>query len=176
MKFNDLKITDSKEILLEKIADERGFFSRLFCQEQMKKNNIEEEIKQINNSFNKLKGTIRGFHYQTNGYEESKILRCVSGSFFNVTIDLRKNSKTYCYVQTINISSSKRNMIYIPKGCANAVQILENNTEFLYFSSEFYSPKNERGIRWNDPFFQINWPLSPKNISQKDLNIPDFIP
>ncbi len=175
MFFNSLKIKDSKEILLDMIEDERGFFSRVFCINQMKENNINTNIKQINNSFNKMKGTLRGFHYQTNGFEESKILRCVAGSFFNVTIDLRKQSDTFCQVQTITISSKKRNMIYIPKGCANAVQILDDNTEFLYFSSEFYSPDNERGVRWNDPYFNIKWPLVPTNISVKDQNIPNFI-
>lgn len=174
MKFNNLKLFQSKEIELESFFDERGFFSRVFCINEMKKNNIDNNIKHINNSYNKFKGTIRGFHYQINGFEESKILRSISGKFYNVSIDLRKNSPTYLQSQTLTISSQKRNMVYVPKGCANAIQILEDNTELIYFSSEVYSPENERGIRYNDNFFSIKWPIECKEISNKDLSWPDF--
>lgn len=174
MIFNNLKLIDSKEILIEPFEDERGFFSRIFCISEMEKNNIISSIRQINNSFNKSKGTIRGFHYQINGFEESKILRAISGKFLNVTIDLRRKSQTYLQIQFLEVESKKRNMIYVPKGCANAIQILEDNTELIYFSSEYYSPENEKGIKYNDKFFNIDWPIECKEMSDKDKKWPDF--
>lgn len=174
MIFNNLKIQKSYEILLEPITDDRGFFSRVYCYKQMNDHEMSDGIKQVNNSYNKKKGTIRGFHYQINGYEEGKFLRAINGSFLNVSIDLRKKSKTYLAVQYLKICSTKRNMVYVPKGCANAIQILEDETELIYFSTQYYSPENEKGIKFNDKYFNIEWPLPFTESSLKDRSWPDF--
>lgn len=174
MIYNNLTLTDGYEILPEPYSDDRGFFSRIFCLNENKKLGIVGEIKQINNSFNKHKGTIRGFHYQINGYEECKFMRAIHGKFFCVNIDLRINSKTFLKTQSLEVCSKKRNIICVPMGCASAIQTLENDTEFLYFSTQFYSPENERGIKYDDKYFKIDWPLACSECSIKDKSWPDF--
>lgn len=170
MIFKKTNLMNSYEIIFEKNEDKRGFFSRIFCDEIMKKHNVETKIVQINNSFSKKKGTLRGFHFQYGKYSEQKMIRCIKGSLVNIIIDLRKKSKTFCQHTKIILDSKKRNMSVVPKGFANSIQTLEDNTEMLYFTSNPYNPKYERGILWNDPYFQIEWPLEPTVISNKDRN------
>lgn len=170
MIFKKTDLIDSYEIIFEKNEDQRGFFSRIFCKDIMSKYNIEKNISQINNSFSKKKGTLRGFHFQSGKYSEQKIIRCIRGKLVNIVIDLRKKSKTFCKHTKIVLDSKKRNMSIVPKGFANSIQTLEDNTEMLYFSSNPYNPKYEKGILWNDPYFKINWPLKPTEISKKDKN------
>jgi dTDP-4-dehydrorhamnose 3,5-epimerase len=154
--------------------DNRGFFYRDFCKNELSK--IYFEIKQTNISFNKKKYTLRGFHKQSFPYEEKKILTCLSGEFLNVSIDLRKKSKTYLKVYKIKLSEKNNLSIHVPKGFANAYMTLKNNTKILYYMSEFYKPKKEQHIRFNDNFFSIKWPKKPSIISKKDLNILNFKP
>ena len=174
MKFIKRKINGVFEIELEPIEDNRGFFSRVFCKEQMKKNNINNNVMQINNSYNKYSGTVRGMHYQINEYAETKILRCISGKVLNVIVDLRSDSDTFLQTEQILLDSKKRNMSYVPRGFANGIQTLEDNSELIYFSSAPYNKEFEKGIRWNDPCIDIKWPLEITDISEKDLNHPDF--
>ena len=166
-KFKDLYIIKKK-----KIIDNRGFFTREFCEKKLQKINF--KIKQINFSSNKKKHTLRGFHYQVKPYDEAKILKCLSGKIYNVSIDLRKKSKTYLKQYSIYLSENDNKSLLVPKGFANCYLTLKNNTKILYFMSNFYKRKSSKSIRYNDKFFSVRWPIKPKVISKKDLNIKDF--
>jgi dTDP-4-dehydrorhamnose 3,5-epimerase len=174
MIFKELDINGVFEIELEPNQDSRGFFSRVFCKDQMSINGINNEVYHINNSYNKYSGTVRGMHYQINEYAETKILRCISGKVINAIVDLRKNSPTFCQYTTIVLDSKIRNMSYVPTGFANGIQTLEDNSELIYFASAAYNPEFERGIRWDDPCINIKWPREITNISEKDLSHPNF--
>lgn len=164
-------------IKLEPIIDERGFFSRLWCKKEFLAHHLDDECVQINLSFNNLKNTLRGMHYQKNPHSETKIVRCVRGSIYDVIIDLRKKSETYKQWMGVNLNEENKNMIYIPKGFAHGFLTLEDNTEVLYQMSEYYRPSEARGIRFDDPAFSISWPLIDKPIiSEKDNSWPEFKP
>jgi dTDP-4-dehydrorhamnose 3,5-epimerase len=154
--------------------DERGLFRRHYCEKELKDNGIDFKVKQGNISENAKKHTIRGFHYQQAPSKESKIISCISGSIFNVIIDLRKNSPTFLKYQEFNISSDRRQSLYIPVGCANAFLTLEDNTLIHYYMNDFFTTESF-GFRYNDPLFSINWPEKPNCISSKDNNYPDLI-
>ena len=156
-----------------KFKDNRGLFYRDFCNDELKK--LKFNIKQINISFNNKKHTLRGFHSQIKPNEEKKIITCVNGSILNISIDLRKKSKTYLKNYKIILSDKNKYSIHVPEGFANAYLSLEDKTKVLYYMSEFYKPSKEMNIRYDDKFFSIKWPHKPKVISKKDQNIPDFI-
>jgi len=114
-------------------------------------------------------------HYQKSPYEETKLIRCTKGKIYDVVIDLRKNSNTYKKWESFELSSLNFKMLYVPEGFAHGFQSLENDTEIFYQVSQFYSPESESGIRWNDPHFNIQWPIDVTEISEKDNAIADFL-
>lgn len=154
--------------------DERGYFARFFCKKELTKENLVFDIMQINRSFTKKKGTIRGMHFQRDPKSEGKIIQCLKGAIYDVAIDIRKNSSTYGQWVAEELTENNKKMFFIPKGFAHGFQSLKDNSEILYFVSEFYSPEYEGGIRWNDPFFNINWPVKNPILSEKDKNWPIF--
>jgi dTDP-4-dehydrorhamnose 3,5-epimerase len=174
MNFSPQKIKDLKLITPDLHHDERGVFRRSFCEDEFKKNQINFKVAQGNISENYKKHTLRGFHYQKAPSDESKIISCVTGSLFNVVIDLRRPSKTYLKSVAFEISSDKKESIYVPAGCANAFLTLSDNTIVHYYMGDSFRPESYSGIRYNDPVFSIDWPFEPKVISEKDLNIADF--
>jgi dTDP-4-dehydrorhamnose 3,5-epimerase len=150
-----------------KFEDERGSFSRLFCIKELEKiSNI--EIKQINHSVSKYKGTVRGLHFQEEPYAEIKIIKCLKGSVFDVIVDIRKNSPTFLKTFSIKLTSKNQKMIYIPKGFAHGFQTLEDNVELLYFHSNVYTPKKEGALNIKDPLLNIKWPENITFTSEKD--------
>lgn len=153
------------------LQDERGLFSRVFCKKELFQI-CKKEIVQINHSVNNKKGTIRGMHYQVSPYAESKLIRCIQGSVFDVAIDLRKNSKTFLKWFGIVLSKDNWKMIFIPEGFAHGFQTLEANTELLYHHTGYYSPEYERGLNFNDPVININWEIEQFTCSEKDLHLP----
>lgn len=171
-KFN--KIKDLLLIQNGSFKDSRGAFSRNFCAKKLKKLNF--NIVQGNLSFNSKKFTMRGFHYQKGKNTEKKIITPVSGSIYNVVIDLRKKSKTFLKYEKIILKSSKYESLYVPDGCANAYLTLEKNTIIHYYMSNFYNKKSYVGFRYNDDFFNINWPAEPSIISRKDNGYDNFDP
>jgi dTDP-4-dehydrorhamnose 3,5-epimerase len=175
MKFKSIELKDSFIIESKKLNDNRGFFSRILCSKKFKKKKLTSRFVQINNSFSKKKNTLRGMHYQLYPFAESKVIRCIKGSIFDVILDLRKNSKTFGKWFGMILSEDNRKMIYVPKGFAHGFLTLEDNTEVLYFSSSFYNKKYEKGIMYDDPKFSIKWPTNPKIISKKDSSWPYFI-
>ena len=174
MIFKKLVLKDAFEVILDLNEDPRGFFARLFCKKEMRLKKINTNIVQINNSFSKKKGTTRGFHFQKDKFAESKIIRCINGKLINIIIDLRRKSPSFCKHTSIILDSKKRNMSVVPIGFANSIQTLSDNTEMMYFSSNYYNKKYERGIMWNDPFFNISWPMKPTVISLKDSKHKPF--
>ena len=175
MKFISQKINDLFLIIPDLHRDERGVFRRSFCKEIFEKNGVNFNSLQGNISENFNKHTLRGFHYQSSPSDESKIITCVNGALFNIVLDLRKKSKTYKQWSSLEIDSNKRQSIYVPAGCANAFLTLEDNTIVHYYMNDLYNHNTYKGIRYNDPSFSFKWPFEPIIISEKDLNLPDFI-
>ena len=131
---------------------------------------------QINNSLSAQKGTLRGMHYQLAPAAETKVVRCIRGSLYDVILDLRKDSPTFGKSFGAELSAENRRMMYVPKGFGHGFITLADDTEAFYFVDEFYSPSHERGVRWNDPKFAIEWPIAPVVLSEKDANQRDFDP
>ena len=175
MKLIETKLKGAFVIEPDLIKDERGFFSRLWCQKEFAHYGLNPNLAQISNAYNQKKSTIRGMHFQKSPCEEAKLVRCTSGSIYDVIIDLRPASKTYKQWFSIEISAKSYTMIYVPEGFAHGYQTLEDNTEVIYHMSQFFSLEYYSGVRWNDPAFNIKWP-SVENIiiSDKDKNYPDF--
>lgn len=174
MIFKETKIKDAYLIKPNLIQDKRGFFSRVFCNHEFEKRALKHHLLQCNISWNHSAGTIRGLHLQKPPQCEAKIIRCTSGAIFDVIIDLRPESETYLQWIGEVLSSENRNMLYVPERCAHGYQSLEDRTEVFYQTTEEYAPSLEEGIRWDDPFFKINWPLLPSFISEKDQTFLDF--
>ncbi len=170
MKFNKTKINGVFLIELEKIEDERGFFSRTFDKLEFQKNNLEDKYVQCSLSCNKKKGTLRGLHFQLPPYDEVKIVSCTNGKIFDVVADLRKNSPTFGLWDSNELSQDNYSMLYIPSGVAHGYQTLENDSIIYYQISQYFNSKYYSGIKYNDPFFNINWPLPISSISKNDSN------
>ena len=168
MKFIETDIKDLFIIEPEPFEDDRGKFYRIFCLNELKEIGHTKKIVQANQSLSKQKGTIRGMHFQYPPKAEIKIVKCINGSVFDVTIDLRKKSPTFLQWYGVILSAENMKIMYIPEGFAHGFQTLENNSELLYFHTEFYSPEYEAGIRYNDPAINIKWPLEITNISKRD--------
>ena len=131
-------------IELEKHEDERGYFARAWCKKEFEVHGLNPNIVQANIAFSMQKGTLRGMHYQIGPYQEAKLVRCIRGAVFDVIIDLRPNSITYCKWLGVELSSENHTMLYVPEGFAHGYQTLENNTEVFYMVSQFYAPNPER--------------------------------
>jgi len=174
MIFNKLDLNDAFTIELDLNEDERGFFSRFYCKKEFQELGIENNVVQINTSLSKYKGTLRGIHYQLEPKAESKIVRCIKGSIWDLILDVRPNSSTFGKWFGTELNQNNRKMMYVPKGFGHAFISLEDNSEILYLVSEYYSPENERGIRWDDTRFEIDWPIKPIIISDKDRIYPDY--
>ena len=176
MKFTETRLKGVFVIELEKRGDDRGFFARLFCENEFRQHGLNPRIVQMNNSLSATRGTLRGIHYQLPPKAEDKTFRCVRGALFDVVIDLRPNSPTFLKHVAVELTAENRTMIHVPQGCANSFMTLADDVEIFYFTSEFYSPQHERGIRYNDPALGIKWPMPPTVISDKDKNFADFKP
>jgi len=163
------------EVLLVPHQDERGFFARSWCEREFVQQGLNPKLMQCNISFNPLKGTLRGVHYQADPHGEAKLVRCTSGAIFDVAIDLRPESPTFKNWIGEVLSGENRKMLYIPEGCAHGFLTLRDDTEVFYQMSEFHYPESARGVRWNDPLFAISWPEPVQVISERDRTYADFI-
>lgn len=172
MKFIQLPLRGAYVIEPEAFQDKRGTFVRLFCKDELKRIKNTREIVQINHSITVQKGAVRGMHYQRRPKAEIKIVKCLCGAIFDVIIDLRKGSPTFLKWYGEILSAENMRMLYIPEGFAHGFQTLESNSELLYFHTEFYSPRHEGGIRYDDPRVGIQWPLEVVEISERDMNHP----
>jgi dTDP-4-dehydrorhamnose 3,5-epimerase len=174
MIFTETKLKGSFIIEIEKHEDNRGFFGRSWCVNEMKDHGINMNILQANISLNKRKGTLRGMHYQLAPNQEAKLVRCSKGSIFDVIIDLRKDSQTFKQWIGVKLTQENYKMLYIPEDFAHGFITLDNDSEISYLMSEIYVPGAAATIRWNDPLFNIKWPLEPTIISEKDKSQPDY--
>ena len=172
MKFEKTTLTGSFIITVSRSGDSRGWFARTYCAYEFEKLGLNTVWVQANHSFSSERATIRGMHYQMEPHGEVKIVRCISGSVYDVIIDLRKNSPTFLTWFGTELSAENMKSVYIPKGFAHGFQTLAANTELVYQHSEFYTPEAEAGIRYNDERLNIDWPLQASTISERDANHP----
>lgn len=174
MNFEQLTLAGSFLIRPELLADERGFFARTFCAQTFASKGLNEAIRQCSTSFNAVKHTLRGMHYQSPPHTEAKIVRCTHGAAHHVLLDLRSSSETYLRWIGIELNSDNRLMLYVPEGVAHGFITLSDATEIFYQISEYYSAESTNGVRWDDTAFNIDWPARPAVISDRDANFPDF--
>jgi dTDP-4-dehydrorhamnose 3,5-epimerase len=174
MKFTELPLQGAFILELEKKSDERGFFARSFCAREFTDHQLNPDIVQCNLSFNSNRGILRGMHMQKNPFSEAKLVTCFLGTIYDVIIDLRPDSSTYCKWFSIELRSDAYKSLYIPEGFAHGFQTLEDDTLVHYQMSQYFKPEYAYGIRWNDPYFNIDWPILDPIISDKDNNYPDF--
>ena len=174
MIFTETKLKGAFVIDIERLADDRGFFARSFCEKEFKDHGLNPRVVQGNISFNEKKGTLRGMHYQIKPFEEVKLVRCTRGAIYDVIVDLRSDSPTFKQYFGLLLTAHNRLSLYVPAGFAHGFITLEDDTEVFYQMSEFYSPEHARGFRWNDPAFGIEWPLEPAMISERDRLYTDF--
>ena len=174
MIFNEAKLKRAFIIEPERLKDGRGFFARTFCKKEFKAHRLNFDWVQCSVSFNKRKGTLRGMHYQAFPHEEIKLVRCTRGAIYDVIVDLRPNSPTFKGWIAVKLTAENHRMLYIPNGFAHGFQTLADNTEVFYQMSEFYEPASARGIRWNDPLFNIQWPFPKPILSKKDRAYQGF--
>ena len=172
MKFEPTPLKDAWIITLEPILDDRGYFSRTFCRKEFEEHGIPAPVAQCNVSFNAQAGTMRGMHFQREPAVESKLVRCIRGSLYDVIVDLRRDSPTY--LQNFGIKLTRENLkaLYIPGNFAHGFLTLESNTEVFYMMDEFYAPGCEGGLRFDDPELGIEWPMLPKVTSENDRSWP----
>lgn len=175
MKFTETSIPGVYLVDMHSIEDRRGFFARAWSARDFEDMGLASYFPEINISSSVRKGTIRGLHYQREPYGEAKFVRCVRGSIFDIVIDLRPNSPTLHQWVGFELSCVSHQAIYLPAGCAHGIQTLEEDTVIIYMTSTCYHSGAEAGIRWNDPFFTIQWrDLGPQTVSLKDQSWPDF--
>ena len=174
MIFSETKLKGAFLIEPERKEDQRGFFARTWCQQEFDDHGLNSKLVQCSVSFNNKKGTLRGMHYQTAPFEETKLVRCTKGEIFDVIIDLRHESQTFKKYFSVLLNEENRLMLYIPPGFAHGFQTMTDNSEVFYQMSQWYSPEHARGVRWNDPVFGIQWPEDKRIIIDRDLNYPDF--
>ena len=135
---------------------------------------LNPNLVQCNISYNKLRGTLRGMHYQKAPHAEAKLVRCTQGAIYDVIIDLRNDSETFTQWFGVELTTEDRKALYVPEGFAHGFITLKNDTEVLYQMAEFFHAECAAGVRWNDPVFPIQWPVDVKVISERDRNYLDF--
>lgn len=175
MIFTETKISGAFIIEPQPITDERGFFARGWCQQELAEHGLNSNVVQVNLSSNKKRGTLRGMHYQLPPDAETKLVRCTRGALFDVLVDLRPESPTYLQWYGIELTEDNYKMLYVPENCAHGFITLADNTEATYQVTAAYAPGAERGLRYNDPAFGIEWPISIEVISQKDRGWADYV-
>lgn len=176
MIFHNTPLEGARIIEIEKRGDDRGFFARVFCRDEFGAAGLETAYIQINNSLSTKAGTLRGMHYQLPPAAEVKVVRCIRGELWDCIIDLRPDSPTFGKWFGTSLSAENRLMMYVSKGFAHGFITLSDDTEAFYLVSSSYAPALERGLRWDDPRFGIEWPREPTEISGKDMRWPSFDP
>jgi dTDP-4-dehydrorhamnose 3,5-epimerase len=176
LRFEPTPLHGAYTIHLDRRGDSRGFFARGFCEREFAEAGLESRFVQMNNSLNATRGTLRGLHYQLPAAAEVKVVRCIRGALFDIIADIRPDSPTYRKSWGVELTADNRTMYYVPRGFAHGLITLTDDTELTYLVSAAYSPQHERGVRYNDPWLGIEWPLQPTEVSDKDRNWPLFDP
>ena len=175
MQFTETAVDGCFVVDLQPFADDRGFFARAWCAEEMAAAGAADHVAQINMSRSVHAGTIRGLHWQIEPHGEAKFVRCIAGRVFDVCVDVRPDSPTYLQWAGVELTPENRRAFSVPAGCAHGYQALEGDSEVLYLVSSPYAPGVERGLRWDDPVIGIQWPLADRvQVSDKDAAWPDL--
>jgi dTDP-4-dehydrorhamnose 3,5-epimerase len=176
MQFHPTSLQDAVLISPTRRGDERGWFARTFCRDTFAAQGLEQQFVQQNSSLSRTRGTLRGMHFQGGAAAEVKLLRCVSGAVCDIIIDLRPESPSFKRWEAFELSAENGAMLYVPRGFAHGFQTLTPDVEMTYLVSAPYTPEAEGGVRWNDPAFNLVWPLQPTVLSDKDRAWPDYQP
>jgi len=176
MKFAETKLKGAYLVEIQKIEDERGFFGRAWCQREFEEMGLNADIRQINTSFSREKGTLRGLHYQADPHQETKFVRCTQGRIFDVIVDLRPESPTFLQWDGHELSAENGRMLYVPERFATGFLTLEKHCGMYYTTTGFYAPDAARGIRYNDPAVGVEWPAEIVGISAVDRARSDLDP
>ena len=177
MHFTETRIAGVVLVDADVFEDQRGLFAVAWRPEEFEARGLETRIAQASLALTRRRGSIRGLHYQAAPFEEAKVIRAVRGGVFDVAVDLRRDSPTFLQWAGAELTADNRRAMYIPPGCAHGYQTLADDTEVFYFVSAAYSPPHQRGARWNDPAFNVQWPLGPPTaIHERDAGYPDFDP
>ena len=177
MRFTETPLAGAWVIELDVIRDERGHFARTYDAAEFAKRGLDPRIVQCNTSFNERAGTLRGMHYQADPDGEAKLVRCTRGAIYDVIVDVRPGSATYCNWFGVELTADNARMLFIPTGMAHGFQTLAEQSEVAYQMSQVYVAEQARGVRWDDPAFGIEWPPAPeggRTISEKDREYADF--
>lgn len=172
MIFNPTELAGVFVVDIKSFDDDRGLFARSFCAQEFEKHGLDPAVLQCNLSFNHKAGTIRGMHWQDETAPEPKFVRCIRGAIWDCVIDLRSGSETYGRHFGVELTADNRRALVVPALCAHGYQTLADNSEVLYQVGAFYTPAAERGLRYDDPTFQIAWPDDVRVVSEKDRNWP----
>jgi dTDP-4-dehydrorhamnose 3,5-epimerase len=175
MKFVPLALDGAFLVELEPYRDDRGFFARTWCRDEMRAHGLNPALSQCSTSRNRRAGTLRGLHFQRPPHEEAKLVRCTRGAIFDVIVDLRKESPTHAAWFGAELTEEQGNAMYVPEGFAHGFQTLRDDTEVLYMISTPYAPDAAAGVRWDDAAFGIEWPEAvTRTISERDRVWPDY--
>ena len=174
MRFTPTPLAGLTLVDIVPLQDDRGHFARSFCTEEFAAVGLPTVFPQCNISFNKLRGTLRGMHWQADPWPEGKLVRCTRGAIFDVAVDLRPESPTYCRWFGAELTAGNSRALYIPEGFAHGFQALEDDSEVFYQMTMSYRQGMARGAPWNDPAFGIDWPLPNPVMSPRDAQHPPF--
>lgn len=172
MLFTETPIPGVWVIDVEPFEDERGFFGRMWCRSELEQHGLNPRVEQANVGYSKKRGTLRGLHYQAAPHKEAKYIKCTRGSVYDVAVDLRSNSPSFCRWFGTELSDRNRTMLYVPEGCAHGYISLTDEAEILYLTSAAYAHDAAGGVRWDDPVFGIEWPIEPEVVSVQDKTWP----
>ena len=174
MVITETKLKGAFVIEMDQFKDARGFFARAWSDREFAAAGLKASFVESNLAFNHNKGTLRGMHYQLPPYEQVKLVRCTRGSIYDVIIDLRRGSPTFKQWFALEMSADNHRTLYVPGEFAHGYLTLDDDTEVLYQTSSYYAPEHGRGVRWNDPAFNISWPAEPRVIIDRDREYEDF--
>lgn len=176
MIFTETKLPGAFIIDLDRKVDERGFFARVWCQEEFAAHGLSTKLVQMNVGFSKRQGTLRGLHFQRPPRAEAKLMRCTRGAIYDVIVDLRPASPTHQHWVGVELTQDNGRMLYAPEGFAHGYQTLTDEAEMYYQTTQFFAPDFATGVRFDDPAFGIRWPAEVTVISSSDRNWPDYSP
>ncbi|KAB8142425.1 dTDP-4-dehydrorhamnose 3,5-epimerase [Chloroflexia bacterium SDU3-3] len=174
MLFTPTELKDAYVIDLKKFEDKRGFFAHAFSHAEFEQQGLNPNVVDINFSYNRLRGTLRGMHFQRDPYAQVKTVRCVRGAIYDVIIDLRPESPTFKRWVGVELTADNHRALYVPEGFAHGFQTLEDNSDVMYLVSQVYAPSAEGGVRYDDAAFGITWPLPIEMMNDRDLAWPAF--
>jgi dTDP-4-dehydrorhamnose 3,5-epimerase len=170
--FTPLILSGAFAVDIEPMTDKRGYFARTWCQDEARGRGIHVRFVQSSVSYNKMRGTLRGLHFQRPPCGEAKLVRCLRGTLFDVLVDLRRDSPTFGRWVSVDLTGENARAVLVPKGVAHGFVTLSDNTFVSYDISEPYRSDMQAGIRWNDPDVSIRWPLAPIVIGKRDARLP----